>query len=159
MADMPRFGYSLLALFGFVTFTAMGCAALTNPTSAWLAAIVSHGMACILLAPVAAIYSREDTRAFLAGFAIVAWAYQFFFLIDTLGWRDINVNSLLPTSQLLEFLGDLEGLDYEHVKKDGESMQRLLYIGEMLWTILFGFVGGLVARYLYLRRERDVPKN
>jgi hypothetical protein len=53
---MPRFRFSLLALFGFVTFASVACAGLCNPTKAWWLTISGCGYLCLFFAVLEAIY-------------------------------------------------------------------------------------------------------
>src|SRR6266404_5284350 len=81
MADMPRFRFSLLALFGFVTFAAIACAALANPTEAWAIATLTLVLAVLACSMLAAIYGFGQRRAFWLGFSIFGWGHILLFLL------------------------------------------------------------------------------
>ncbi|HVC92988.1 MAG TPA: hypothetical protein VND64_04820 [Pirellulales bacterium] len=148
---MPRFRFSLLALFWFIAATAIGCAAVAKPNVFWVSVVASAGLVVLIFVPIGALFCRNAIRAFWAGFALAAWGYMCF--------RHLHMHSgyssaLLPTTRLLVEFINARGLDFAFGAEPNDA-HRLLYIGEMLWSLLLGFIGGIVARYLYIRRERE----
>jgi hypothetical protein len=159
---MSSFRFSLLALFGFVAFVAAGCAALARP-SELLEIIVSAAMlACLLFAVLASIIDQwSPRRAFWIGFAIAGWG---FFLVNA------NPHSrFLPTTRMTVWLQlatqaeDDPLAEFRDNERDFQVARRGLQerweltqeTAQWLWPLAFGALGGLVARHLYFRRERE----
>jgi hypothetical protein len=169
---MPRFRFSLLALFGFVTFAAVGCAALTSGSEGWCVCIVTSVFAFLGFAALVAIYGQLNRRAFWVGFAVIGWLYMGVFAINwpsgtesqegvgslgshfLPGWA---LNHLLANTPTLD--GDTWGVGVAW-GTDGQLRAGRRYIsGQCISALVSAIIGGLVARHLYLRRERDMAKN
>jgi hypothetical protein len=156
--DMPRFRFSLLALFGCVTVAAIACAALINPTKAWCSGVITSVFVLLFFAVLSVIYGSEQRRAFWVGFAVVGWGY--ILMHAFLG--HLQIAGYLATSQLLTMTVGIEPelSPYSNLV-DPEAAEHVLErmaIGHALWMLALGFVGGIVARYLYLRREAIMRK-
>jgi hypothetical protein len=159
---MPRFRFSLLALFGFVTLAAVGCAALARPTMLWVTIIQGVVFACLFFAVLAAIYGQRASRAFWVGFAVVGWGYmgaQQFLLVDVAQRPTVLIAARLQDLIHPRDIGDgtftLTGGRGQPLPVNWREIEAFLKIIAWLWPLLFGFIGGLVARYLCLRRERE----
>jgi hypothetical protein len=159
----------LLALFGVVTFVAVGCAALANPSKGWCACVTTSAFAFLLFAAVLAVYGRSANRAFWLGFVLCGGGYvylqesfddpPFAYIYDVSPDGPASIDTTtLATTWLLEVLCERKlGFWPSEAKTADEQNIRLrfLRIGQSLWALLFGLAGGLVARHLYLRRERQ----
>ncbi len=73
-SPIPRFHFSLLTLFGFVTFAAIGCAAVASGSEGWCVCIVTSVFAFLGFAALVSIYGQNDRRAFWVGFAVIGLA-------------------------------------------------------------------------------------
>jgi hypothetical protein len=156
---MPRFRFSLLALFGFVGVTAVVFAALASPNESWLMITKGLTLGCLFFSALAGIYGHRVGRAFWVGFAVVGWGY---FVVQ----QEFEPPQDLPTGRISDRLQRL-------IHPDGPLIQlgdshnppiqpanwlKLLWfkmILTWLWPLVLGFVGGLIACHLYLRRERE----
>jgi hypothetical protein len=150
---MPRFRSSLLALFGFVTVVAVGCAALVNPTDIWAIAVVTSTVAILTFGVLAAIFGFGETRAFWSGFSIVGWGH----IVLSLILDGTYLGSHLATLRVLEaaFEQQIESTGMLGNTTLIAPDEHAMSIGIALWSLLLGFLAGLVARHLYLWRERQ----
>jgi hypothetical protein len=161
---MNRFRFSLLALFGFVTFASVGCAALASGNEAWCVVIATATLATLGIAVFLSIFGRGQRRAFSRGFAVNGWIYLGFFYLN-IGQpsgrpETFSYSYYFATSWVLEKYCTSTGreITFELNRGDDEAkFMQTYFIGQSLWTILLGFVGGLSARHLYLRREQREP--
>jgi hypothetical protein len=153
---MPRFRFSLLAMFGFVAFVAVFCAALASHTRFWLGTIQAIVYVILVIATANGAYGSLNSRPFWLGFAVAGWG---FLLANAMPG-----SQFLPTVTMTEKLQFAIQGDYllSHgsepirtfrvARSDWELTQE---IAQWLWSLVLGFIGGLVARHLYLRREHQ----
>jgi hypothetical protein len=153
---MNRFRFSLKWLLAAIAFIALGCAALANASAFWEMVIVSLGWCLILTAVLAGIFRRGSSQAFAIGFVVVLVAYL---LIDArFEYRDRG--NRIATTAVLRHLHSavIREVPYEPQPTIMVIRPQWGYfrpIGQWLWSIVFGFVGGLLARHFHTRRERD----
>jgi hypothetical protein len=156
---MARF--SLLRLFEFVGFVAVGCAALTTPTRVWSAAISVIAYLLLPYSVFSAVYGRSAGRPFWLGFTVLAWGYL---ALDHVGKAERPPN-LLTTQHLQNLiLGPppplpanaemVDVLSSPAYQEYASAEKHFGIIAHWLWTLLLGFIGGLLARQLYLWRGR-----
>jgi hypothetical protein len=161
MVAMPRFRFSLLTLFGFVAAMAVVCAALARPTMLWVTVIQGFAFGCLFFSVLAAIYGQRSSRAFWVGFAVVGWGYigaQQFLLIDVAERPTLLISSHLqtlihPTKTTIGGVPVTNGRG-QPLAINGIEINAFLKVVGWLWPLLLGFIGGMVSRHLYLRRER-----
>jgi hypothetical protein len=166
---MNRFRFSLLTLLAFVSLSAVASAALANPTKVWAVGVSTCTFAVIAFASVAGLCGHYATRAFWLGFAVVALLYVFLRpSFDSWAWGGMGVGpggvgglhrASLATTWMLEWLYELKTGNAPSLSSNGEVLLSFFRIGQSLWAICIGFSGGLVGRWLYLRRERAMPTN
>lgn len=154
---MKGFRFSLWSMFLSVAALAIVCAALVKPTFAWGMAFQATALAVLNFAVLAAlVYERGAARAFWIGFAVVG--------CGNLGLHRIQLSEISLTNRISDRL-----MDVIHAYPPGAAFPppldsaaaRILaarsafqYLVVWIWPLLLGFVGGVVARQLYLRRER-----
>ena len=152
---MNGFRFSLKAMLSAVPVVAVTCAALFRPKEVWEIVISAVALACLIFAPLAAVYGRNAGRAFWLGFAVAGWVY--------IGLDRVRPGAL-PTSLLTARLKDLViGPPILPSAEQEIAIDRaLIHFSETaywLWCLILGLAGALVARQLHLRRERQSSRN
>jgi hypothetical protein len=149
---MKGFRFSLGSMFLGVAAVSIVCAALVKPSVMWAMILQASSLGILTLAILAAlIYERGMARAFWIGFAVVGWG--------NLGWHWSHFSELSVTGEITEWLmnaihPELPPAAAATIYLDSAARTLFPYIIVWIWPALFGFVGGLVAQQLYLRRER-----
>lgn len=178
---MKGFRFSLWSMFLGVAAVAIACAALAKPTAAWAMAFQAAALGVLTFALLAAlIYERSAARAFWIGFAVVGWGNLgmqwpiqagFSLTFEVSEWLEdvIHPHPSPSTRSPPELPGNPVGIvdsdlySYgrpmdpaaERVIEARNAFSMLLY---WIWPLLLGFVGGVVARQLYLGRQRLAAK-
>ncbi|MEX2121209.1 MAG: hypothetical protein WD847_16570 [Pirellulales bacterium] len=155
--------FSLLTLLGAVAVAAVGCAALSHPVQGSAMAVFTAAILLLFGAVLAAICCGAAARLFWLGFAILGWGYLLLVWVCLENELEPNTDGrILATTWGLDELAEatlepwnLEegGRVYIH-RKVIAAWRCLLQIGHTLWALVFAFVGGVLARWLYVRRER-----
>ncbi len=154
---MKGFRFSLWSMFLSVAAVAIVCAALVKPTFAWGMAFQAAALAVLTFAVLAALVSeRGAARAFWIGFAVVGWG--------NLGLHRIQLSEISLTNRISDWLMDVihayPSASPFPPSPDSAAARIMFardafsYLVVWIWPLLLGFVGGVVARQLYLRRER-----
>jgi hypothetical protein len=143
----PRFRFSLLALFGFVTFAAIACAMLVAKPLVWSLRVLVFTL--LAWGGIAAVYGKNTSRAFWFGFIATGWGYMAF-------EHFIGAPGRLPANLAIDMLVRM-GFGSGGMLIDGEVIEQIAYL---VCTTMLGIIGGLLARHLCLRREREktLPK-
>ena len=167
--------FSLASLLAVVFCAAVGSAALANATDLWRQITVTLVVVCLLLATLVAVFSRAQARLFAGGFALTGWLYMMLAFVSAFGLRDD-----LLTDKAIHWLGEtihkenqVAGASqaYADFDNDGmldlfvsmgngtftqatKSLPNLTSIGHALWTVVVGWLGGVVA--LWLRRHQSL---
>jgi hypothetical protein len=154
---MNRSRFSFTAMFGLVAIVALGCAALWKPTGLWVMVISATTVTSLFFATLAAIYQQQARRAFWVGFAVVGWGF--------FGVQQLPGSSALPMNRISEKLLQLVHPEQvppnlnPHVPNpvarpvaNADVTRSFAEIVNWLWPLVFGFIGGLFARHLYLRQ-------
>ena len=158
---MGKFRFSLLTLMGLVAFAGMGLAAMINPSPLWASFLVTLKVGTLILAMVGAVFAGGRLRVFCIGFLLCSGSY----LVLIHGpWFDKHIAPYLVTTRLLEYLEPkvISPSEQRHVflrtPTGGQTSiggPRLLQlVGHSFTTLLFGFIGGLLAQYVSTTRER-----
>jgi hypothetical protein len=172
-----RFNFSIKRFFGAFTLLAVSGGGLVTAGPAWAATFYTAAFVMILCGITAAILRRESSRAYWVGFAIFATGY---FVMATLDeGRDLQQPahverepSLVTTRFLLRansFVSMLRrsgpasgegqttspgvvriGDRLFSIRDDTENFVR---IGDALFTLLLGLLGGAVGRWCYRDQE------
>ena len=173
MAGMKGFRFSLWSMFLGVAAVSIVCAALVKPTQMWAMAFQAASLGVLTFAILAAlVYERGSARAFWIGFAVVGWG--------NLGWQELHLPLDSLTGEVSEWLMEVIHPDpapldpaalqppsvmtdpFSHVAEPAipaasaiqDARNTFSYLVFWIWPPLFGLIGGVVAKQLYLRRER-----
>src|SRR5262245_58801152 len=98
---MRRFRFSVGSLMLTIVLTAAGFAALRSPTPFWANIWFSLVLTALTLAIPAAVYRRDEQRAFWAGFAACGWTY---FVLTMAPWFEREIGFQLFTTTLLDLM-------------------------------------------------------
>jgi hypothetical protein len=140
MANMlPRF--SIRDLILATVFLAVCCAALKYPTVVWRSVLTSAALLAFATAMIVAIVDRGGRQAWALGYLAVFVFYYFLLNLSTYYLQ-------LPTVELLEFIPP----DFE---SDFQRLVRFGAIGHLLFAMLFAYLGGQFAGWVYRRRQSD----
>lgn len=175
------FRISLLGLIGLVTLAGLACAALVQPSAAWLSVVVSLTAAAIVVQTLRALLFGGRRSAAASGWLLFAVAY----LAITLGpWLGDHVGPQLLTSRAIEHarakwpeqLSAAEGLtvsggvNINNGVIDGVAVDYLLYSPSVpfqrpavnyfrhsahwLFAWLAGWLGAALAAHFHGRSKR-----
>jgi hypothetical protein len=169
---MPR--YSLTRLLALIAVVAAFCAALANPSPAWAQAAVTLLIFVLLVATVAAMFSRGQTRAFAGGMVVLGTAFfALFFLINPparpMNWLDSLVDMLryavLGSYQPVDMWDSISDFTPAELAADQEKWRaetRWFAFGTIAYvaiTLLMGALGGLIALAFHIRANREKPQS
>ena len=162
------FRFSLTALFGMVLFTAFGTAAIRFDSPLWAGLTMAVTVPLLFAAILGALFRLGQARAFWTGMAICGWGYL---LLALAPWFEPSVGQHLPTTQVLvlvhEQLQEQEpDTDNNPVDEDdnsfviqfrwatttGPDLSVVQSTGHALFALLFGFIGGVTAKWFYVTR-------
>lgn len=149
--QMNWFRFSLKGLLSFIAVVSIACAALAKPSefSASMTGVMLF--ACLFFALLAAIYGKPLHRAFWLGFAIIGWTW---FGLELLS-RPTRLT--LPTAQLSSYVenwihpAERRGIYTLNV----ELLGRFREVMRLLWPLVLGGIGGVVAHRLRTARLAD----
>jgi hypothetical protein len=147
---------SIAGLMGLVLIAALGMAALRNASETWAGVtyLVTRGV--LGLAILCAIYARGARRAWWLGFCLFGWGY-----LALMATRIELRSPYLPTSTLLVALRPHLGYPADPSPMTGYAAMSLylyLRIGQDLWAILSGLLGGVLGRTVFARStDRSRP--
>src|SRR5438105_2144431 len=137
--------FSLLALIGFVTLAAIGCAALVDASELWLATVSTGTFVIVATAVLVGLYGQATGKAFGGGFAICSLAYL------ALAWTTYGRNMFLTEWLLIDLHRAVATRTNTGVIIRPHA-GYFMPIGQQLWALLIGCLGGLLASYLCQRR-------
>lgn len=140
--------FSLRELFGVMTFVAVGCVALVNASGWWLMGLSSVLLGLTMAAAVVAVFGCGTRRAFAGGFLICSLAYMFFV---SMAVEDDSLR--MPYAVTTWLLNQF----YHLIAAEALEPYFLLFmrIGQILWAILLGCVGGLAARAVFVAHSAN----
>jgi hypothetical protein len=98
---MRRFRFSLRGVMMMIVLLAAAFAALRFPTPLWANVWYSLTLATLTLAIPAAVYRRDERRAFWVGFATCGWVY---FILALAPWFQTEIGFQLATTTILDVL-------------------------------------------------------
>ncbi len=138
---IPRFTIRDLILA--TAFLAVACAALAYPTVIWRSILTSTAILAFAAALIVAIVDRGERQSWAFGY--LACYVLYFFLRLNLG----TYNLQLPTEDLLGPIAPDFASDFPRFIRFG-------VIGHLLSAMLFAYVGGLFAGWVYrVRKQRE----
>jgi len=154
-----RPSFSLLALLGLVTFTAIGVGAFSIRTRPVVAVLSLATTLCVLSAVLAAIVRRGDSRTFWTGFAVLSLGYF---------WWTGGVNREFYTvpGLIAELCAGPKEIYQEYSRYDAVSaatplkwretlatQERVRYVGNCIATVYVGLLGGYLALAISANRK------
>jgi hypothetical protein len=138
--------FSLRGMIYFVALFAMGCTALANASDLWLAITSTVTMFVLMWAIVVILFGDGPSRVFFQGFAVCGLGYLsviYFVLSNENGMGRIGTTWVLV--QLLIATNNYTFQD------------QFMQIGQQLWALAIGYVGGTFAFHLAQRRRKLEP--
>jgi hypothetical protein len=150
---MRHFRFSIAGLMGVVLMSAVGLAALRNPTRPWAGAMVLSTYGMLGLAILCAVVRGRARRAWWLGFCIFGWGYLS--LEGVRAWQDTIE---LPTRVLIHAIGPWLGNPSTGPFIDFPDELNPWYaqIGHCLLTLLAALLGGFLAGG-FLAVPKDCP--
>jgi hypothetical protein len=125
-----------------IVVAVIGMAALRNAGEIWAGMIVLTALTAVGIALIGAVISRDTDRVWWGGFAFFAATYL---IVAFSPWVSHSWPSFLWTTQLL--IGLHKTSTSTHVQ-----FQR---VGQSLFALLAGLLGGSAAVWFHGRRERQ----
>ncbi len=176
--------FTLQSLVIGITYVAIGCAGLANPTEPWVSVVVTLTVVTILVAAVVSIFGHGKKRAFLGGFAFSNVAYLA--SVFAPGSSD-NIAPYLATTKVLDWANQkLHGDDFNVISvafsPNGSKLATsinnnvkiwnvssgnivtgnivtdqnpFIQIGHCLCALIIGCVAGILAQYYSVRTHSD----
>lgn len=154
-----RVRFSLLALFGLITFTAIGIGAFTIRTRPMVALLSLATTLTVLFGILAAIVRRGESRTFWIGFAVLALGNYY--------WTgSVNREFYTIPGVIAEFCAGPSEIYKDYSRYDAMSgatrprqqdintatQDRVRFIGNQIATVYLGVLGGYVALSMAAKR-------
>src|SRR5262245_19512586 len=146
--------FPLISLFAFTALAAVSCAALVNPTEVWTIEIVTCVVASLFFGGLVAMHGEGTGRAFWQGYTLTGWSYlALVFVLNVADhFMETETNSYLATSRLVQWLCNARWPSPFVVSVTPVMPEAWWYtyvIGECLWAVVLGLIGGVIACNLY----------
>jgi hypothetical protein len=181
------FRFSLREMLVIVALASVSVASMKYVTPAWRTAVFSITITAFMLGAVCAFVDRGRRQAFAIGFALVMAIYAAMVLFGTSdrggGSREFDLRTgRLPTTELIARIAGEPTATSIYYDENNQLIPnfdpqnppagvqvaysrveifphpiRLLEIAHCWFALLFGYVGGHFARFIYLRRTNDGP--
>jgi hypothetical protein len=158
---MARFRLSIASMIGFVAVAGCCLAAMRSSSPLWTALGTTLVLGILLSTVLGAIFLQDDSRAFASGFALFGSVYLLLVNWDWIGGqlgRDLTaglgdfvervVFPLDPSKKPSYF-------DYETRQFRQHRIGNFLQISRLALSLLFGLVGGLIARAMAVRSRTE----
>ncbi len=171
------FRFSLATMFGAVLFAAFGTAAVRFASPLWAGLTMTLTVPLLFAAILGALFRLGQARAFWAGMAVCGWGYL---LVVLAPWFETGLGQQLPTTYVLNHVhgqkkltfaasdggggqipGNRPGMPGDPIGYSGTGFTTIsvdpdlalvLRTGHALFALLFGFIGGVTAKWFYLTR-------
>jgi hypothetical protein len=171
------FRFSLPVLFGVVLFAAFSVAAIRFASPLWAGLTMAVAVPILFAAILGALFRLGQARAFWTGVAICGWGYL---LLTMVPWFENGIGEFLPTTSLLDYAHERRqqqvpvagmpmggssvtggmpgggGMGFATVSEP--NLGVVLRTGHALFALLFGFMGGVTAKWFYLTRSPQEQK-
>ena len=149
--------FSILALLGMVTFSAIGIAGLSNPSFLWAGVLRTLIVTMLCMGVVAAIMLREHRQAFWIGFVAAGLSYQYLCTMEDAPPALGSTHAMLGQLAVAMEIDNLdEELYYSETMSKPFTVERLVHsIMQSLFQVMLAFTGGSFAMYCYAKRELD----
>ncbi len=180
-AAMDRHRFTIGNLAAAILFIAIALAALRDGSASWDRALFSATLLVLLTSILLAVHRTGRSRAFWLGFALFGWAYLAAAQLPEVRTRLLTTRALIRLGKLVPTVSvDLTynqdpGERSKVLKPDGETRPEVVLginprsgslwatlggitqdfyrIGDSLWALILGFLGGHLSRGLVKRRE------
>jgi hypothetical protein len=171
---LPR--YSLARLLVAVAFVAVFCAALARPSRGWAQAATSFTFLALLVAVVAALFSRGRSQAFAGGMLVFGAAFFYLFMMgggnvyqhfphSLVTWsRDAILGERPPSPDDPSKYATRAAFEtafvtaIEPIREYERKQRAYMEIAYSLIVLLFAIIGGYVGVFFHSRQERPIPK-
>jgi hypothetical protein len=170
--------FSLKWLLIAVALVAVSVVALLNANNDWRSMVENAALFAILVATAAAVYSAGERRAFCFGFALFGITYFLVLaspsfsdarerLFTSAGFRIIHKQLFHAKSDVVLFREPIDGDVINGtalMQPDGinarvmivrPKLSDFIAVGNALFCIPFGLLGGVIARAFYRRRTTN----
>jgi hypothetical protein len=163
--------FSLKWLLIAVAFVAVGLVALLQANNVWRVAFENASLFALLVATSAAVYSLGERRAFCFGFVMFGLTYFLFGffsnsrerLLTTTGLRAIHPKLFEAKSDVIPFEEPIDGdvVGTATMLPGGVNARVMIVrprltdfiaVGNAVVCMVFGLLGGVIARAFYRRR-------
>jgi hypothetical protein len=165
--------FSLRSIFIWTAIIAVCLVCLIRPSFARAVLFFSGTLLALAVAVVGSVSSHGRPRMFWLGFAICGGGH---FLLALAPWWQDDISGLLLSSQALEWFGGLIGFDFSSRIADRLNVWHALLvpasvggpnwllddfmvIGHCQFSLLLGWLGGLLGTYFHQRRENPLVDN
>jgi hypothetical protein len=164
---MSKGRFTLLSLFGAVTFAAVAGASIAKPSYLWVGIVWTLTTAILGGATLGCFFANGRSRGLCAGFALFGWAHMVLALAP---WFDHHTGEVLLTRQVVDYIGVKAGhnvYDYQIMPGIWEALElaqsgtdahtylSFVIISQSLMTLVVALLGGLVGRYLARQRPDE----
>jgi hypothetical protein len=166
---MPRFRISIASLLGIVAVIAIGLAGMLSASSVWTTAAATVTLALLLTALLASVLLDGTDRAFWAGFALFGWSYLLLVNWDWVGGQfghDLT-SGLSDIAEAIfddappaagPFQAPVSSPQYlQWARMRQIKLGNFVQIGRMCLSLVFGLLGGSIARGMAGRRDPRHP--
>jgi hypothetical protein len=135
--------FSLRRMFAWVAWAALVCASLANASASWLAVVSTITIGALMWAIAVVLFGHGPSRTFCQGFTLFCLGYLsvIYFILS----QENDVGRIGTTWILLQIQDTLRyhwGVPYRDL---------FMQIGQQLWALSIGYVGGLLASHLTWR--------
>jgi len=163
---------SLRSLFGLVAVVAISIGSLLNANQLWFQVLSSSTVVILAVGTLAAIGRTGTTRYFWIGFVLIGVAYmvaafssgthtRYWFTESLLDYLHPHISTTIAANNVQEILervvGPHSGVSAERVKGAYTYLVpargHFVRVGHLLFTLIFAFLGGIIARYFFVTRD------
>lgn len=168
------FRISLRQLFFFMAAVALAIVSLKYASVFWQGFIGLLAMLAVFAAVIIGVFERGPRQAFAIGFSIVVLGYALLILaglrsqlptsllLDRLypailepGWMVTDSGERVPEATAGRIRATYTGPSLSPIQPQNYPLPDFYYpIGHYWWTMILGYVGGALARFIYIRRKQ-----
>lgn len=156
MIDRPGWcQFSLRTLFVAVIFIAIGCAALVYASDLWLLSFSTLMIGLVMAAAVIGMFGQGTGRVFAVGFLMCSVAYLalVYLVLERENYGIGRIATTRILKQLHELRTDKATSPGAPVSVAIGQYHTFMQIGQLIWSIVIGAIGGLAATTV-ARRSR-----
>jgi hypothetical protein len=139
------FRISLRQLFILVAVVALAIVSLKYASTFWEATIYGVALAVFFIAAIVALVDRGPRQAFAIGLTVILLGYAILYHNEK---PATALHLGMPTNALLMYA-------YMHYPNLFPSTEHVFQIAHCWWALVLGYLGGHIARFIYVRRMND----